>query len=309
MTQIATGAQHDLFYVAESTRGTTPATPAFTPLPHTGFTGGISRDSIEDPTLRGDRQVEDLRLGNIQSAPTVSAVLDYSTGMQEMLQAVMMGTWTTNVLKAGTVNRYYTLERHFLDLATPAYFRYTGCEANTMSLTVTSNDNVNVEFGFVGANLDSANLTSQVAGATYAARSSVRPFDSFTGSINEGGSASGIITDISLELSNGAEAQYALMNQESICATKGKSRLTGSLTAFFTSTALYEKFASETATTLDFTLTDPAGNDLVFNMDNVQYTAGNPDVSSDGVVLLPLEFTALYDATLASQISITRVNA
>ena len=58
---IANGAQHSLHFIAESTYGTTPSTPTWTPLPHTGATLALSKDGIESEKLRGDRQVEDFR--------------------------------------------------------------------------------------------------------------------------------------------------------------------------------------------------------------------------------------------------------
>ncbi len=58
---IANGAQHSLHFVAESTYGTTPSSPTWTPIPHTGTTLGITKDGIESEKLRGDRQIEDFR--------------------------------------------------------------------------------------------------------------------------------------------------------------------------------------------------------------------------------------------------------
>ena len=60
----ANGAQHSLHYIAETTYGTTPSTPGFKPIPHTGTTLNVSKDAVESEKLRGDRQVEDFRHGN-----------------------------------------------------------------------------------------------------------------------------------------------------------------------------------------------------------------------------------------------------
>ena len=61
---IATGSRHDMAYVAESTFGTTPTTPVFTPIRHNGTTLGLSKDAIESEELREDRQVAHYRHGN-----------------------------------------------------------------------------------------------------------------------------------------------------------------------------------------------------------------------------------------------------
>ena len=98
---IANGAQHSLHYIAESTYGTTPATPTWTPLPHTGATLALTKDAIESEKLRGDRQIEDFRHGNKSIGGDVSAEMEYGA-FDDILEAVMCGTWATNVLKSGT---------------------------------------------------------------------------------------------------------------------------------------------------------------------------------------------------------------
>lgn len=299
---IATGSKHTLHYVAESTYGTTPATPAFTPLCMTGVSLGLTKDALESGKLRADRQVEDLRHGNKQVGGEVNSELEYST-FDEMLEAMAMGTWTADVLLAGVTRRSFTFER-FFDLDTDEYHRYTGCEVNTFTMSVQPNAMVTTTFGIIGQ--DMTTNTSQVAGATYSAPLARSPFDSFTGSINEGGSSIAIVTSIELNWENGIEPNFVLMSDTTIRPADGKSRLTGTLTAYFESKTLYDKFINETSTSIDFTLTDDQASSLQFNLPNVKYTGGNPDVGGDGPVTVALEFTALYSSGDSSQIVITR---
>ena len=108
---IATGSRHNLSYVLESTFGTTPANPSFTPIRHTGTTLGLSKDSIESEELREDRQVAHYRHGNKSVTGDVNFELSYG-GLDALLEATLCGTWATNVLLAGTTRRSYTIERH-----------------------------------------------------------------------------------------------------------------------------------------------------------------------------------------------------
>lgn len=300
---IANGAQHSLAYIAEVTYGTTPATPAFKNLPHTGTTLNVSKDAIESEKLRGDRQVEDFRHGNKSVAGDVSAELEYGS-FDDILEAVLCGTWTTNVLKAGTTRRSFTLERKFGDLATPEYHRYTGCEFNTFSLSVSPNAMVSATFGVVGQNLTLD--TAIVAGATYLPDAGNVPFDSFTGSILEGGASIATVTAIELSLENGLEPLFSIGSQVTNRPSIGKSRATGTLTTYFESKTLYEKFLNETSSSITLTLSDGAGNDYIIDMSNVKYNSGQPDVSGEGAVTVAMEFVALYDGTDSSQIVITR---
>lgn len=303
---IANGAQHSLHYVAETTYGTTPSTPSFKPLPHTGTSLGLTKDGIESEKLRGDRQVEDFRHGNKSVSGDITGELEYGA-FDDLMEAVFCGTWTSDVLKTGTTRRSFTIERKFGDLATPEYHRHTGCEINTFGLSVSPNSMVTATFGVVGKDL--ALATSIVSGATYADDVGNTPFDSFTGSITEGGSAIATVTALELNIENGLEPLFTVGSQTTSRPSIGKSRATGTLTTYFESKALYEKFLNETASSISLTLTDLDGNDYLIELGNVKYNSGQPDVSGEGTITVAMEFVALYDSTDASNIVITRTDA
>ena len=135
------------------------------------------------------------------------------------------------------------------------------------------------------------------------------PYDSFTGEILEGGAAIAVVTQLDLSLDNGMEPTFAVFNDTTLRPTDGKSRITGTLTAYYESRALYQKFINGTNSSIVFTLTDPDGNDYLVELPNIKYTGGNPDVSGEGPVTLALAFSAIYDPTTTSQIKITRTAA
>lgn len=303
---IANGAQHSLHYVAESTYGTTPSTPTWTPLPHTGTTLALTKDGIESEKLRGDRQVEDFRHGNKSISGDITGELEYAA-FDDMLEAALCGSWTLDELKAGTTRRSFTFERKFGDLATPEYHRYTGCEVNALSISVSPNSMVTTTFGIIGKDLTTN--TSQVASSVYSSDVGNSPFDSFTGSITEGGVSIGVVTALELSLENGIEPLFAVGSQTTNRPSIGKSRLTGTLTTYFESKALYDKFINETSSSIALTLTDLDGNDYLIELGNVKYNSGQPDVSGEGAVTIALEFVGLYDDTDQSNIVITRTGA
>lgn len=121
----ANGAQHSLHFIAETTYGTTPSTPTFTPIPHTGTTLAVSKDAVESEKLRGDRQVEDFRHGNKTVNGDITCELEYEA-FDDLLEAVCCGTWSSDVLKAGTTRRSFSIQRKFGDLATPEFHTYKG---------------------------------------------------------------------------------------------------------------------------------------------------------------------------------------
>ena len=301
---IATGSRHNLSYVLETTFGTTPTNPSFTPIRHTGTTLGLSKDSIESEELREDRQVAHYRHGNKSVTGDVNFELSYG-GLDDLLQATLCGTWATNVLLAGTTRRSFTVERHHQDIG--KFLRSTGCQFNTMSLSVAPNSMVTGSFGVIGSGFSSSGTA--LTNATYSAESTTAPFDSFTGAITEGGSAIAIITALELNIDNGMEALYVVGSSDTLLPSIGKSMVTGSVTAYFEDTTLMDKFVNETTSALQFTLTDAAGNDYIVLLPKVKYNSGNPEVSGPGAITLTLDFVSLFNSASDKQIKITRVPA
>lgn len=303
---IANGAQHSIHYIAESTYGTTPSTPTWTPFPHTGTSLALTKDAIESEKLRGDRQIEDFRHGNVSVAGDISSELEYEA-FDDILEAVLGGTWTTNVLKAGATRRSFTVERKFADLATAEFHRYTGCEFNSLSLSVSPNSMVSTTFSVIGQNI--ALATTEIASSTYSADVGKTPFDSFTGSISEGGSTIGTVTSIDITIENGLEPLFSVGSNITSQPSIGKSRVTGSLTTYFDSKTLYQKFINETESSLTLVLTDLDGNSYTIDMSTVKYNSGQPDVSGEGSVTVSMDFVALYNSSDVSQIVVTRADA
>jgi hypothetical protein len=166
---IATGSRHNLSYVVEAAFGTTPSTPGFTPIRHTGTTLGLSKDAIESEELREDRQVAHFRHGNKSVTGDINFELSYG-GLDELLQATLCGTWDTDVLVAGTTRRSYTIERHHTDIG--KYLRSTGCQFNTMSLSVAPNSMVTGSFGIIGSGFTSS--ASAIGSSTYSAETTLK---------------------------------------------------------------------------------------------------------------------------------------
>ena len=212
--------------------------PSFKPLPHTGTTLAITKDAVESEKLRGDRQVEDFRHGNKTVGGDITAELEYAA-FDDFLEAALCGTWAADVLKAGTTRRSFSIQRKFADLATPEFHTYKGCEINTLSLSVSPNAMVGTTFGVIGKDL--ALATAAITGSTFAADAGEVPFDSFTGSITEGGSSIATVTAIEMTLENGIEPLFSVGSQTTNRPAIGRSRLTGTLTTYFESKTLYEK--------------------------------------------------------------------
>lgn len=312
---MANGSRHSMRYVAETVYGQTPATPAFKMIRHTGTTLGLSKESLQSEELRDDRQIADFRHGAYQVGGDVNIELSYES-FDELLEAVLLGTWEvdspaagTDRLKAGVTRRSFTVERFFGDILTAdkPYHRFTGVELNTLSLAINANAMITGSFGVLGQNMVTA--TTAITGATYAPATTTSPLDSFTGTLNEAGTPIAVITEISLSIENGLEARYVVGSKQSIRPSIGRSNVTGQVTAYFENSALLDKFINETESSIVFTLPDGAGNELTFTLPRIKYTGGQPDVDGEGPITLAMPFQALLDDTTDTNIMIDRTPA
>jgi len=310
MAKTATGARHSMAYIPEVTYGTTPATPTFDDVRHVSTSLGLSKTTFESTELRDDRQIAHFRHGNKSVSGDIGIELSYGS-FDDFLEAVLCGTWATDTpsvgtdqLQVGTTRRSFTVERKFANLTVPEWHRYTGVEMNTFNLSVAPDAMVTGSFGTIAQ--DSSIGTAEIAGASYNAASTTEPFDSFSGTITEGGSAIGVVTSLEMTLENGINPLFVVGSDVTEEPSIGKSRVTGTLGVFFQSKTLLEKFINETASALIFTLVDPVGNEYNFTLPNIKYTGGQPDVSGEGEITISMPFTALYDSTEGSNLTIER---
>lgn len=302
---MADGSRHSLYMVLEATYGTTPASPALSTIRHTGTTLGLAKDSLQSAELRSDRQIADFRHGAKQINGDISIELSYGS-FDVILEALLGGTWTTNVLKAGTVRRSYTLERFFSDMqaADKNYHVFKGVEFNTLALQINANAMVTGTLGVIGQSV--VGQTTQLTGATFPAVSTTSPFDTFTGTIQEAGGAIAVVTELSLNVDNGMAARFVVGSDQTIRPSIGRSNLTGQVTVYFESSTMLDKFWNETESSIQFDLTDKANNKYTVLIPRIKYTGGKPDVANEGPITLAMPFQALLHSASSTNIQITR---
>jgi hypothetical protein len=213
-------------------------------------------------------------------------------------------TIVSTVLKADTGRRFFTVERQFTNIATPEWHGFKGCEANTLALEVAPDAIVTANFGFIGQ-AQEAIREAIISGATYEDNYTTEPMDSFSGIVTEGGGASAVVTSISLNIDNGISQNYVVGSVDTIQPSRGKINVSGSMTVFYESKALLEKFQNETESALVFTLVMNSQT-YEFNLPRIVYTGGKPDVPDDQAISLTMPLQAIYDSTEASNIVITR---
>lgn len=302
---MADGSRHSLFHIPEVTYAVTPTTPEFKKCRYVTCTLGITKDSLKSSELRSDRQIADFRLGQNKVGGAITGELSMDPELQTFLEATLGGTWTENVLKVGTTRRSFSFLRHFEDMANTekAWMLLNGGEFSTLSITASAGKIATYSADVIGKGF--AIATAAPTGATFDAASSVPVMDAFTGTISEGGSAIAVVTEVQMKLDNGMDRKFVLGSKDTLHPQQGVSDVSGSISAYFESTALFEKFLAESATSLSFQLSNGSSS-YTFSLPNLKYTSGQPDVSSAGAVLATMNFQAVLSPTDGTQLSITR---
>lgn len=214
-----------------------------------------------------------------------------------------------NSITGGTERRSFTLIGYYSDLqaADKPYYIYRGCEISAIQLSITANAIITATMSIVGRSLSIEQDLTVLGTPTYNTVSTTSPLDSFTGTLEEGGTTIAVITEITLNLQNGIENRFVVGSADSIYPSVGNSNLSGQITAYFEDSTLVEKFINETESSIVFTAPDGAGNMLRFTIPRIKYTGGQPDVSDIGPIPLSMPFQALLDSTEVTNLRIERI--
>ena len=200
-------------------------------------------------------------------------------------------TTTRQRLKQGVTGKSYTIEEGFTDIG--QHQNIKGALVNQFSLAIATNAMVTGSFSLIGKSASPYSGTP--LDESPEAAPTTDPFDSYTGSITEGGS-SAVVTAVNISLNNGVEAFFECFADTAHRMGAGRANLTGSLSAFFEDAVTANKFLNETESALVFSLIDLDGNEYVVTIPRIKYTGTTKSVSENNIVL-DYPWQALADDT------------
>lgn len=298
----AQGSRSQLAYVEETTFGVTPTTPATILVPFSSHTLNLTKQRLQGNDILADRIPRIDRHGNRNAAGDLVCDLR-DTDYDPFIESVFFSAFpTSGVMTVGTTLKSFTIEDMQLDIN--QYRVFTGMAVNSMNMSIAPNQMVTTTFNFVGADMS---ISGTSIDATPTAASGGEPYDSYSGSINEGGSAIAIVTSLDVTITNSLAPTFVVGSASTPQLEFGRCEVEGTLTAYFENATLMNKFLNETVSTLDFTLDDPVtGSTLKFEMNEVKYLGADLPVADPQSRILTMPFVALYDATDTSNIKVTR---
>jgi hypothetical protein len=302
------GSRSGLAFVAETVYGTSPTT-GYTFLPFGTHSLDLTKALVEGNDIRPDRMPRFLRHGTRNVSGSITAQLR-KLDFDALFESLFMGAFATNVLKVGNAQKYFSIEDQAVDGvagATKQYRLFKGMAVSSVNISIAPDQPVNATFNFVGRDMTQSATSVQVAAA--ADDSDNLPFDSFSGSVTEGGSVIANVTAIDLTMSNDLSNAFVIGSNIAAEPEYGMMTVTGTITVRYSDAVLINKFLSETASTLSFEVDDQTNaNPYTFALPNIRYTGAAAPIAGTKGRLVTLPFTALYDETALTNISLTRTN-
>ena len=296
----AQGSRSSLSYIVESTFGTTPA-GNFTNLPFSTHSLNLAKDRVAGNDIQSDRMPRVDRHGNRQVGGDIAVDLrdaDYD----EWLEAAMLNTWSTNVLKVGTTPKFFSIEDYAADLDQARLF--TGCTVNTMGVSLAPNQMVTTTFGVVGKDMSIGATEKTQDDASGAA-----PFDAYSGDLsigNVGGaSAVAIVTGLDFTLTNGYAPPFVIGDDSAPSLEFGRAEVEGTLSAYFEDAALINRFLNETETEIEVSVGD-GSNTMTFTFPRAKINSADVGVDGPTSRVISMSFVGLYDSTEGTNLKITR---
>lgn len=302
---MANGSQHAAFAIAESAYGTTPNTPSMGAIRHTDFDLGMDKDTLQSAEIRSDRNVTDLRLGQNKCGGSFGMQVVNDSVFEDFIAAVFGSDWSSGVLVNGLTRKSFSILRKFGDLGAgnKPYHLLTGVEINSCEMKIPTSGIVTCTFDTIAKTY----VPSEGAptGATLSAPTTTTPMDSFTGVVQEGGSAIGVITEATIKFDNGMDRRFVIGSKDTLKPSQKKFAVSGSITCYYESGAMLDKFLNGTASSLSLQISNGTDS-LQLDLPNIKYTGGRVSVKDDGPITINMPFTAIYDQTAGGSAKFTR---
>lgn len=298
----AQGSRSSLAYIAESTFGTTPATPTLANLPINSHSLDLTKDRVEGNEIQADRMPRVDRHGNRQAGGSIE--VDLRKGdFDALFESAFLNTYSTNVLKVGTTPKFFSMEDRAVDIG--QYRLFKGMSVSTMSVSIAPNQMVTGTFEMVGKDMTQSSTSATASPIT--ASSANAPFDSYSGVISDGGSGIAIVTSLEFSLTNSFAPTFVVGSSTTPQLEFGRAVVEGTMTVYYENAALINKFLNETESSIEVTVDDPTGtSDYTFLFPRVKYNGASVPLANPQSRLITLPFVALYDSTENTNLKLTR---
>lgn len=300
-TKFITGAETRLAFVAETTPGTTPATPTTIQLPYVKWDAELMQDTYEDTSVFADRMEHDVIVGLRKVTGSLEFNLSHAN-FDPILQTAFWNTWATDTLKVGTSIQTVTFEEWHPDANTAFGRVFTGCLVDKLQIKMQAKGIVTCTASLVGFNM--ATETTQL-NSSPTAPTVETPFTCVSATVTVGGTAIAYMTAFDVSLDNKSAAIDAIGSVNPLGYVPGLAKVTGTASFYIPDTTLISDFLNVTGAAISVTLEDAASNTMLVEVPNITFTSVKMPSQGQGVTIGQFAFTAVKDAGTATNLLLT----
>lgn len=299
----AQGSRSSLSFIAESAFGTTPSTPTFANLPFNTHSLDLTKDRVEGNEIQADRMPRVDRHGNKQAGGSIE--VDLRKGdFDGLFESAFLNSYSTNVLKIGTTPKFFSFEDAANEI--DQFRLFTGMSVSTLNVSIAPNQMVTGTFDMVGKTMTQAATTASTGGAPTASSTNA-PFDSYSGTIEDGGSGLAIVTSLDFSLTNSFAPTFVIGSDSAQQLEFGRAIVEGTMTVYYEDATLINKFLNETESSLSVSVDDPTGaSSYTFDFPRVKYNGAAVPVQNPASRLITIPFVSLFDTAEGTNLKLTR---
>jgi len=310
MTNFAESSSNRIGFIAETTEGTTPSTPAFSTMALTTDTLDAAKLQEMSETVRSDGNMANILKLGYNVAGNIAGEFRYGA-FDSLLENVFGKSFSSDVLVNGRDRNSLSFERTVKTGSTNNYFRYTGLHANSFTLTMPSQGKVTFSADLVG--MDHSESNAIITGATYAAATSNPPIVAcagFAGLTTTGLGSNVKVRQLELSVNNNIAPRPSLEKCTSEEVMRGQTLVSLSAELYFTDMAAYTAVMSHTDVSLQWTLGNDANEKYTFNLPKAKINAPAPNTGGNNTdIILNATIDTYIDSGIAGVIQVTRAVA
>jgi len=299
----AKGSKSRLIYQTEQTFAADPSVGASAAvLPFVSETFRLARNLVESQAITSSRNYSQPRRGQYNVSGAIE--LEINGNMNHLLRHVFgtvvssaSGSGFRHMFKVGDLPTSFMLEKGFTDIG--VYNRYNGCRVNRWSMNFTPEGMIRGSIDVLGAKETASAASFQSVPAINIAHN---PFDAFEVVIQEGGANIANCTALNFALENNLDGNVFVIDGtgQRKDIPEGMVRVTGTLTAMFENTTLYNKAVNHTESSIKVSITKGSGagtlgnERMVIMIPELVYSPQAPVIPGPQGILVEMPFTGFY---------------
>lgn len=209
-------------------------------------------------------------------------------------------------LRNGTTKKSYLIEKRFTDLSPVEYLYFTGMRVGGVSANIEPGSILTGTLSFAGKRGFAANVSSGLSDEDAPTGDVANAVDNVSNILLDGSALDADLTSMTFEINNNTRDKPAIANLGNVDIGLGRFNVNGTITMYFSSRTLYDKYLAFTAHSWSFVVSVD-DDSYVFNFPSIKFSEGQILAEgNDGDVVAEMNFQARRDPTLGFTMGIDR---